>query len=259
MSKVAALVSAYYCAQYLTTRIDNLLSQSRPPEILAVCLRGGLEEQIAKTREGVTVITTLTVPTIYGAWNKAIEETDADYLCVANSDDLHYWWAIERMQQVLDDNPDVALVYPMADTTHVYGGLPVGRFLGQPFNPETMIELCYMGPMPMWRRSLHEKYGLFDSQMEIAGDYEFWLRVALAGEKFLQIPEAVGCYLSRPDSREHREPIRTLWETARARSRYVKEPYGPPISPSGTADVDSSDHTLSVSGASSGASVSSNR
>lgn len=237
MSTVGALVSAFYCEKYLRARLDNLLGQTSRPKILAVCLRGSAEHRILSEYR-VPVVSTMTVPTIYGAWNKLLDVASTDYLVVANSDDSFYPHAIQRMQEALDDHPEIALVYPNADIVEEYGsGIPVGRFELPEFEVESMLELCYMGPMPMWRRSLHEKYGPFDSQMEVAGDYEFWLRAACAGEEFLHIPDSLGQYLSRPDSREHREPIRTLWETARAKSRYTKEPYGP------TSNCEASNYT----------------
>lgn len=243
MTKVGALVSAFYCEEYLRARIENLLDQIEVPQILAVCLRGSAEHRIL-AKYGVPVISTTEVPTIYGAWNRLIEITSAEYLVVANSDDEFYPHALKRMREVLDANPDISLVYPDADITFDFvSGEPHGRFQLAEYDPETMFVQCYMGPMPMWRRSLHDKYGPFDGQMQVAGDYEFWLRMSCAGEKFLHIPEALGVYLSRPNSREHKETIRTLWETARAKSRYTKEAYGPE-NPHSEASYNASHDTL---------------
>jgi len=72
----------------------------------------------------------------------------------------------------------------------------------------------------MWRGSLHKKYGMFDAEMKSAGDYEFWLRLASVGERFVHIKRVCGAYLRREDSVERREPLRTIWETARARTKY---------------------------------------
>lgn len=252
MSRVGALISAFYCEKYLAARITNLLEQQPRPEILAVCLRSSAEYDILQEFPEVVRFPWATVPTIYGAWNDAILHTSADYLVTANSDDFFYPGALQSMQMVLDENPSIALVYPDADISREYGGMVVGRYQLPEFDVMTMLDHCYMGPMPMWRRSLHDTYGLFDSQMEVAGDYDFWLRTALQGEKFLHLPVAVGCYLSRPDSREHREHVRTLWETARAKSRYVKEAYGPE-EPNSEASLDASHDSVPVSGTQEGA------
>lgn len=223
---VAALVSAFKCANFIERRIVNLIHQDPAPEVWAVCLVGSAEEAVCRAY-GVHVIQLAETPTVYGAWNAIIEATSADYLVTANSDDFFYDFALAKMADVLDNHPEVSVVYPDADIAKGYDGPIIGRFEMPEFEPELLHELCFMGPMPMWRRRLHVKYGFFDSQLLVAGDYEFWLRVAQAGEEFRHLPQALGVYADRPESREHREPIRTLWETAQVRSKYTKEAYGP--------------------------------
>ena len=50
---------------------------------------------------------------------------------------------------------------------------------------------------PMWRRSLHDGLGGFDETFESAGDWEFWIRCALAGRRFLHVePSTVAYYVN---------------------------------------------------------------
>jgi hypothetical protein len=51
---------------------------------------------------------------------------------------------------------------------------------------------------PMWRKSLHDKIGLFNTRYKSAGDYELWLRAMLDGSKFLKIEEALAAYYNNP-------------------------------------------------------------
>ena len=75
---------------------------------------------------------------------------------------------------------------------------------------------------PMWRKSLHQELGLFDTSYRSAGDYEFWVRcMAGANHKrfgkintphvvYYQNPEGIS---TRPDTRgveessSHLEPL----------------------------------------------------
>jgi hypothetical protein len=50
----------------------------------------------------------------------------------------------------------------------------------------------------MWRKTLHERHGYFDQKYRSAGDWEFWLRCAFAGEKFFKHPEILGVYYFNP-------------------------------------------------------------
>ena len=99
----------------------------------------------------------------------------------------------------LEMEPDVSLVYADSAVTRLpnagFGRAPIeGVFRWPDFDARHLFAVCYIGPQPMWRRSVHEKYGDFDAQMTVAGDYDFWLRMATA-ETFRHIPEVLGLYL----------------------------------------------------------------
>jgi glycosyltransferase involved in cell wall biosynthesis len=220
MASVTAIVSAYFSAEFLEGRIKNLLAQMPRPEVIVVCQEGSEDARLARDRRDVTVIHTANVPTIYAAWNLAVQAAQGDYLTNANSDDRHYPGALATLSRALDEHPDVALVYADDDIVREVGGDPVNRHQWIEGDFDVLRQVCFLGPMPMWRKSLHDKYGLFDESMKVAGDYEFWLRVASRGETFLHLPRAIGAYAMRSDSAERRESLRTIWETARARSRY---------------------------------------
>ena len=85
---------------------------------------------------------------------------------------------------------------------------------------DELVKGCFIGPMPMWKAELHRKFGMFDETYHVAGDYEFWLRLASRGVKFRRYAEPLGAYTRREKGAELREPLRTTWETARARSKY---------------------------------------
>lgn len=219
MSKVSAIVSAYYAEQYIEGRLTDLEAQEPCPEIVVIAQIDSVESKSAISRK-ITTVDTHDVPTIYDAWNKGIEASSGEYITNANCDDRLYPGALARMAKVLDDKPHIGVVYPDVDIVEKIGGDPAGRFTWAEGNLAKLLQGCFLGPMPMWRRSLHEKHGYFDAEMHIAGDYEFWLRLAAAGVKFQRIAEPLGAYLKRKNSAEHREKLRAVWETARARGRY---------------------------------------
>jgi len=220
MSKITAIVSAYFDAQYLAGRLDNLLAQKPKPEIVVVCQTDSAEHTIAMGYKGVEIVTTPDIPTIYAAWNMAIKRATGDYLTNANCDDRLYPGALAALTKVLDKNPKYAVVYADADVVEAVDGPPIGAFEWAEGGIEQLLRGCFVGPMPMWRKSLHDKYGLFDGEMYSAGDYEFWLRIAKADERLYHFRGSLGAYLKRQDSAEHRESLRSLWEQARAKARY---------------------------------------
>jgi len=219
MTKVSAIVSAYYAEEYIEGRIANLKAQDCELEIVVIAQLDTPEAKVARTNK-CTVIYTPDIPTIYDAWNMGIKEASGDYVTSANSDDRLYPGALARMAQLLDDKQHIGVVYPDVNIVEEIDGKPVSKFTWAEGGLAKLLEGCFVGPAPMWRKSLHEKHGHFDAAFHIAGDYEWWLRLATAGVKFQRIAEPLGAYLKRKDSAEHREQLRTVWETARARGRY---------------------------------------
>ena len=224
MTKVSCIVSAYFAEPFLEGRLQNLLAQSPQPEIVVVCQRDSVEHRItetfAKLSDAFVLVLTADVPTVYKAWNMGIQAASGEYITNSNSDDILYPGALRKLAEVLDANKNIAVAYSDSDVVAEYGGQPVGRYEWLEGSILELLKGCFLGPMPMWRKSLHEKYGLFDADMHSAGDYEFWLRIAKGGERFKRIKQVLGAYLKRDDSAESRHKLRSLWEQSRARGRY---------------------------------------
>lgn len=206
MNKVSALVSAYYCAGYLEERIANLADC----EIIVVCKNNSPEYWIAKQYKDVKLIITPDVPTIGKAWNEAARLATGNYLVTANADDAFLPGGLEEMARVLDDNPQVGLVFSDvmrrdgANSVHwKRTNFPEGEVDADALREE-LSRRSFIGPMPMWRKELHEKLGYFDERMIVSCDYDMWRRMAENGVGFWYIPRALGEYLYRDDSLEHR-------------------------------------------------------
>lgn len=205
MPKVTALVSAYYAEPFMHQRLLNLAGQKPKPEIVVICQKESAEYKIAKCYD-VKIITTENIPTIGKAWNLAISISSGEYLTTANTDDLYKVDGMMRMAQVLDEHPDVGLVFSDVDLKQGEQIRYWIRYHGNEGIVSDMEELlktrCFIGSMPMWRRSCMP--GWFDEELIVASDYDMWTRMAKAGVKFYYIPESLGIYESREDSLEHR-------------------------------------------------------
>lgn len=232
--RIAAIVSAYYAEKYIEGRIIDLVKQTIPVEIVVVCQENSQEYKIAERVKFnvdclVHTVTTEDIPTVYRAWNlgiKGILSSTVEYITNANADDRLRERALQEMVRTLDGAPSFCLCYGNQDVVEEIDGKPVSKFEWGTGGMDTMgnlLKSCFIGPQPVWRRSLHTKHGYFDESYQVTGDYEFWLRLAAAGESFYHFGGTVGYYLRHRDSREHREPLRTVWETARARSKYRSE------------------------------------
>jgi cellulose synthase/poly-beta-1,6-N-acetylglucosamine synthase-like glycosyltransferase len=225
MATITALVSAYYAEDYIGRRLDNMLSSKVAPEIIVVCQAGSTEHKIAQ-RYAVTTVATQDVPTIGKAWNIGIKLSSGEYLTTANTDDLWLPGGMEQLVKVLDDDPGVDLVFA-ANMKAEAGGIEKWNRYGAvsgviDFPYELFSRRCIVGPMPVWRRSIHKSIGLFDETMTVACDYDMWLRMADAAMSLYYVPEPCGIYERRPDSLEHRNQSILQHENELVRSRYAR-------------------------------------
>lgn len=148
-------------------------------------------------------------PGIYGVWNLGIKLARAEYVTNANLDDRLHFECYQKHAQFLDDNPDVDLVYSgcyftrVANETFEHNSSQGDTVLHSvtEFNRFKMFVDGYPFPNnhPMWRKSMHIKYGLFDATYKSSGDMEMWLRAAFLGDaKFEYYPEILSLYYSNP-------------------------------------------------------------
>jgi glycosyltransferase involved in cell wall biosynthesis len=228
---VSAIVSAYNSERFLRGCLEDLEAQTLADQLEIVIVNSGSQQneeaivrQFQKRYQNITYLKTEQRETVYQAWNRAIRIAKGKYLTNANTDDRHAPHALEYMTKILEVRPEIALVYADVWITEnendTYDHFtPSGKYQWRDFDPVTLIDQCYIGPQPMWRKRLHAKYGLFDDQLQSAGDWEFWLRIAKK-EGFSHVPKLLGLYLNSPTSIEHRDPDLVNREIALIRHRY---------------------------------------
>ena len=125
------------------------------------------------------------------------------------------------MARTLDQNPEIGLVYADVILTRTENETfekrtPARTYHCPEYNREYLVTTCYIGPHPMWRKSIHDWYGYFDKSFVVSGDWEFWLRIA-EDTGFLHIPDCLGLYLINPDSIEHKNAGHKKRKTRRFR------------------------------------------
>lgn len=209
--KVSAIVSVYKASRFLRGRLDDLLAQSltKRKELEIIVVNAGNEEgedriirDAIAADAPITYIRTLREP-IYYSWNRAIRLAQGEYITNANVDDRLRPDALEVMAAALDDNPSVSLVYADAIVTSTpnatWGGTYevsqkppyYGKLAWPEADPALLLKSYYGGPNPMFRHSLNSQYGYFDDSYQLAGDYEWMLRLAAHNVQFLHIKQAL--------------------------------------------------------------------
>lgn len=234
---VTAIVSTYNSEKYLEGCLQDLEDQTISDQLEIIVVDSGSrqnEASIVKKYQqcftNIRYIRTEARETIYSAWNRAAQVARGKYLTNANTDDRHRPDAFERMLNVFEHDDNIALVYADAAVTEQENAgfdsaVVTACFRWPEFDANHLFSVCYIGPQPMWRSSLHEKYGYFDASLRVAGDYDFWLRLA-PHEKFVHIPDVLGLYLSSDDSIEHAFSGVGVQESERSRIKHWPVEWG---------------------------------
>ncbi len=129
-----------------------------------------------------------------------------DVLSFLNTDDSYSTGAFQTSIDILETDPDASLVWGSADIVEMTSnGKKENRILYPPRVEKEIIPfLLYVLPIfnaCFFRKQVFEHWGLLMSQLKIAGDREFMLRVALGGGKFHPSEEILYHYYSHDTSR----------------------------------------------------------
>ena len=231
---VSAIVSTYNSERFIRGCLEDLEAQSIADRLEIIVVNSGSEQneeaivkEFQKKYSNIKYIRTDQRETVYAAWNRGVKASSGKYITNANADDRRRADACERMAEALEGRPDIALVYANVIITENENEtfnkcIPAGNYCWLDWNRRHLLEKgCFIGPQPMWRRSLHDEYGYFDDTLVTSGDYEFWLRISQTNN-FLHIRDMLGLYLKSPDSIEHSNRKRQATENERILSTYRK-------------------------------------
>ena len=133
--------------------------------------------------------------------NVGAQLSNGKYITFSFIDDIKRKDCVEILLKNILANPSVDLVYGDVLQTTV----PNETFENNSsdgvlfdhsryeFSKENMIK-CLPGPMPLWKRSMHDRCGFFDTDSDYSDDWEMWLRSVRMGCKFKKVNEIVGLY-----------------------------------------------------------------
>lgn len=143
-------------------------------------------------------------PGIYGVWNLAIDMAEGEYITNANIDDRKAINSLEIHAKKLYKNAEVDLVYSDSlitdkpNETMEQNSSMGRRYTFPEFSLDNLKIMNMPHNNPMWRKTVHEKYGKFNDKYKSAGDWEMWLRAATKGSKFMKINSTLGLYYFNP-------------------------------------------------------------
>jgi glycosyltransferase involved in cell wall biosynthesis len=230
----AVICSLYKVEEYLDTFLSNIRSQEYFHAVeFCFILCAGDEFEIAKLKKftddhsNCKLIVEQERIGIYKAWNLGVQHTSAPVITNWNADDSRRPDSLRRQIQTLNRYSFIDVVYQDLYVT-LEPKLPwsilekVGRKTKLPSVSVGGLLQGYNAPhnAPMWRRSLHDEIGYFDEKYHSSGDYEFWLRAAMANKLFLKDREPHVSYYVNPQG------LSTSWRShASVEMKSIQEKY----------------------------------
>lgn len=161
------------------------------------------------------------------ARNRAILESDSEFVMFLDSDDLLRPGFREEFEKSLNDHPDGDVFVC---------GMEVINETGQTVDWHEALSLCptpYLSalvePIPtngiIVRRSLFNRAGLFDTSMKHAEDWDLWLRLAAVTNKWVRMDHKLAVYRLSGGSLSKNGPA--MWRGIKTTlSRARKRPIG---------------------------------
>ncbi|CAB4955489.1 unannotated protein [freshwater metagenome] len=224
---VSILCVAFEAGDNLQGCLENLANQTRFHECEILCFydRGskGMEKSILDAFLGrlgprLRLIPVDEDPGLYELWNLGVTLARGPYITNANPDDRRHPQMIEWGVEHLESDATLDLVAFPLDVTleHVTSWEDSERlatwfqdFAG-PISVAGMFETVAEATvqsrnlphcMPLWRKSLHQRFGCFEEhKFGPSADWEFWLRCLDGGANLLMDDRVGGLYSMREGS-----------------------------------------------------------
>ena len=201
--RVSIITSSYRAERYLKDFLDSVPRQTAIDRLELVLVHNEPSSLEMEWVEAFQVqhpgilrhLVVEPVESLSASWNRGIRAARGGYVCLWNVDDVRTDDSIEIEMRALDQHPDVLLVYGnfvMIDTRGATEGV---TFDPPSFELEGFLHSYQCGPFPMWRKSVHERVGMFDEQLRSGADYDMICRMALAGP-LMTVGKLLGFFLN---------------------------------------------------------------
>lgn len=230
---VSAIASLYKGRRFLETFLENIVAQSifDRSELIIIDAdspegESGLIHDYQKVYPNIVYRRINHRIGIYEAWNLGIQLARGRYITNTNLDDLRRSDSFELQVAALDrhgfaDAVYQPVLYSFDDALNFDEVSTIGIESIPPIaTPGNLLERNWLHNAPMWRKTLHDELGLFDTSFVSAGDWEFWLRCASKGKVFYKLNEPHVVYFQNPEGISTRPNTKGIEEARRIMQEY---------------------------------------
>lgn len=175
------IIATYNAEKYLQNCLDSIVPQINE-NIELIIIDGGSKDNtveiVKKFHKHITYWISEPDKGIYDAWNKGIKNAQGDWIIFIGADDQFLPNALEIYNQALLNTLGIESVEFISSRVQMIDvkGNSV-RIKGGPFLwPLFLKEMTVAHPGALHSKRLFEKYGVYNTDYKIVGDYELFLR-----------------------------------------------------------------------------------
>lgn len=178
---VSIIVATYNAQNYLEATIKSIVNQQYDDYELIIIDGGSNDATLDIIKQYTTQISVSISEVdkgIYDAWNKGIKASKGEWICFLGAGDLLSPNALSEYKKIIQNyqgaNP---LEYISGKITLINKNNKPLRTIGKAWNWKAFKNyMCVAHVASLHSRNLYEKYGLYNLEYKITGDYEFLLR-----------------------------------------------------------------------------------
>jgi glycosyltransferase involved in cell wall biosynthesis len=195
--RVSVIIPTYNRFSLLTEAIESVLCQSYRDFEVVVCDDGSSDQTALQASRFASPVRYLALEHsgFPGATrNRGIEAANGQLIAFLDDDDLWETSKLARQVAVIDQSPDLTLVYTDRRVRAVDGTVSAHIHTPPPASPDRLLELVLNGDMPFMstllvQRELLLGIGGFDEKLITAEDLDLLLRLS-PGARAAAVPEA---------------------------------------------------------------------
>jgi len=135
---------------------------------------------------------------VSAARNAGIRLAKGEFILPLDSDNRLRDVYLKEAVSLLKENSSIGVIYTDAE----YFGEREGRWNVPEFDLLSLVRMNFIDVCALYRKKLWEEVGGYDEQMPPMGleDWDFWLRMALRGSRFVHVPKIGFDYRVRSES-----------------------------------------------------------
>ena len=177
-----SVVTTVYNDVRVGRALESILCQRHDCALELIVIDAGSDDGtldvLERYRDRLSVLVSEPDRGMYDGMNKGVSAATGDIVGILNADDRYADADVLRdVAAVFRRSPEVQVCY--GDLVYVNGEDEIARYWKSGANHRMKWRFGWRPPHPTFfvRRSVYQKYGLFDADYEIGGDYDMQLRL----------------------------------------------------------------------------------